>query len=109
MDIYSTRPIKELDNDEFNEKIKNKAIKLSHHALDHLSSGQRKVFKEEELMDLILKQQPRKIYLQANSRYSLYYRKDNGYRKLVLEINGSKAVIVTFMDTDELPKIRFEN
>lgn len=29
-----------------------------------------------------------------------------GYRKLIVSIEDSKAVIISFMDVDELPKIR---
>ena len=36
----------------FNYKTK---IKVSSHALDHLSDGQRKIFKEEELINILTK------------------------------------------------------
>lgn len=68
-------------------------------------SAQRKVFKEDELIQKAQRETPRKAYLQANGRYSAYYRKDNGYRKLIFDIEDKKAVIVTFMDVDELPKV----
>jgi len=52
------------------------------------------------------RENPRKIYLQENGRYALYYRKADGYRKIIIELENKKAVIVSFMDPPEIPKIK---
>ena len=75
MRLYTTRPVRELTDDELQETIRNKPVVLSPHALDHLSTAQRKVFKEQELKDMLAKENPRKTYLQANGRYCAYFRK----------------------------------
>jgi len=46
MNIYSTKPAEEVDIKIFKEVLINREIFVSTHALDHLSKGQRKVFKE---------------------------------------------------------------
>ena len=105
MDLYSTKPIEEIDTKRFKNALTNKNITVPLHALDHLSRGQRKIFKEEELINILSRETPRKIYLQNNGRYAAYYRKSDGFRKLVLDINDKDVIIVTFIDVLELPKI----
>lgn len=55
---------------------------------------------------MLTKENPRKAYLQENGRYSVYYRRRDGYRKVIVEITNDKTVVVSFMDTPEIPKIR---
>jgi mRNA-degrading endonuclease RelE of RelBE toxin-antitoxin system len=109
MDTFTTRPIEEIGKLDFKNILANKEIKVSPHATDHLSDNQRKVFKEEELIYMLEKEDPRKIYLQANGRYAAYYRKSDGYRKLILEVQETRITIVTFMDPLELPKYNLQN
>lgn len=109
MDIYTTKPIEEIHESDYKDLLRNRSKSISPHALDHLSQKQRKAFKEEELFHMLEKEVPRKIYLQSNGRYAAYYRKSDGYRKLILEAEESKITIVTFMDTLELPKVRLKN
>lgn len=103
MGIYTIRPVRELDELELKELLRNKSIIISTHAFDHLSIGQRKLFKETELINTIQKESPRRIFLQENQRYALYYRKSKGYLKIILEIEKN-IVIVSFMNTLEIPK-----
>jgi|SRR3990167_4898006 len=109
MDIYTTKPVEEVDKSRFKELLSGKEIIISNHALDHLSEHQRKIFKDQELINILINETPRKIYLQQNGRYATYHRKPDGYRKLIFEVQNNKIIIVSFMDTIELPKIRFEN
>ena len=106
MDLYTTKPIEEIDNLTYQQMVSNATIAISPHAFDHLSERQRKIFKEEELVIMLEKETPRKIYLQANGRYAAYYRKSDGYRKLILEIKKNEIIIVTFVDVMEIPRIR---
>lgn len=103
---YTTKPIEEIEKLRYKQLISNKKIIVSPHALDHLSEKQRKVFKEEELFLMLEKEVPRKTFLQINGRYAVYFRKSDGYRKLILEVEDNKIAIVTFIDTPEIPKVR---
>ena len=105
MDVYSTKPAEEVDIKIFKEVLINKEVFISPHALDHLSRGQRKVFKEQELIDILRRETPRKVYLQKNERYATYYRKSDGFRKLILDIKDKSITIITFIDVLEIPKI----
>ena len=107
-DSYSTRPIKEIDILSFKDLKSNKEIRVSPHAFDMLSERQRKVFKEEELLYMVARETPRKIYLQKNGRYCAFYRKTDGYRKLILEFEENILSIVTFVDSLEIPNFKLE-
>jgi len=105
MAIDTHRPLKEIDLLNFKVHISDKSVVVASHALDHLSNAQRKVFKEEDLIEMLTKETPRKIYLQANGRFSPYYRRSDGYRRLIIDIDKDKVTIVTFTDPDVLPKV----
>lgn len=106
MGILTTKPIKEISAKEFQYLIKGKKVVVSPHALWHLSNRQRKVFNVEDLVSMVEKETPRKVYLQENERYAAYYRKSDGYRKLIIEIRNDKTVVVTFVDISEIPKYK---
>jgi 23S rRNA G2069 N7-methylase RlmK/C1962 C5-methylase RlmI len=104
MGIYSTKTIKEVSKEEFKYLIKGKRVIASPHVIWHLSNRQRKVFNVEELIGMIRRENPRKVYLQENERYAAYYRKSDGYRKLIIEIRDDKVILITFIDISEIPK-----
>ncbi|NQU78896.1 hypothetical protein HQ545_03950 [Candidatus Woesearchaeota archaeon] len=106
MSLYTTKPTKELTQKEFQKFIKNKKIILGNHALDHLSNYQRGLFDPNELINSLLKETPRKLYLQENNRYRIYFRKKEGYRNIIISDEGKKMVIISFMDVPDLPKIK---
>ena len=106
MPVDTTKPLKELSAEEITFLCYNKYIEFSDHALAYIETGERKVFITQDIISLLEKQKPSKAYLQQNGRYGIYYRLREGYRKLVLEIQEQKVIIVTYMDTDEIPKIR---
>ena len=104
MGIYTTKPVQELSVQEFQYLIRGKNIVVSPHAIWHLSARQRKVFNVGELVHMVGKENPRKVYLQENERYSAYYRKSDGYRKLIIEVSEDRTLVITFMDLGEIPK-----
>ncbi len=106
MRIYTTKPVKEISKDEFKHLIKGKEVVVSPHAIWHLSNRQRKVFNVSELIGMIERENPRKVYLQENERYAAYYRKSDGYRKIVIEIRDDKTIVVTFVDMSEIPRYK---
>ena len=100
--------MRELDAAEFKEIVGSKNVILSQHTLNHLSAAQRKVFKQDELIHLIKKGNPRKAYLQQNGNYAAYFRTSDGYRKVIIKIKNGEIAIITFMDVSEIPKIRLD-
>lgn len=106
MGLYTTKPIREVSKEEFQNLIKDKEVVVSPHAIWHLSNHQRKVFNIEELKLMIERESPRKVYLQENKRYATYYRKSDGYRKLIIEIRDDKTIVVTLVDISEIPKYK---
>ena len=79
---------------------------LSPHALDHLSDAQRKLFKEDELKNIIIKENSRGIGLQKNGRYSAFYRRKDGFMRIILEIKHPKLEIITYTVTDYMPNLK---
>ena len=104
MGTYSTKPVKEVSKEEFQYLIKGKEVMISPHAIWHLSNRQRKVFNVDELINIVLRETPRKVYLQENGRYAVYYRKSDGYRKIIIEIRNDKTIVITFVDATEIPR-----
>lgn len=104
MRVNTTMPVKELNKQEFKKLLFNKSIIICSHACDHLSTGQRKLFKEEEIINTIYRESPRKIFLQLNGRYAVYYRKRREYLKIILEKERDMMVIVSFMNAPEIPR-----
>ncbi len=72
--FHTTYPIKELTSAEFKE-LADKTIKISPHALDHLSDMQRRSFEASQLINPLKRETPRRIYLQMNGNYCLYTKK----------------------------------
>ena len=86
-------------------KYKSK-IKVGPHALDHLSDSQRKVFKEENLINTLLRETPRGIGLQRNGRYAAFFRKKFGYLRIIFELKSDRLEIITFINTDYMPNLK---
>lgn len=101
--LNTTQFIRELTAKEWQDVLNGKEVVLGPHALDHLDEPERKVFKSEDLIYMISRTNPRRIFLQANGRYAVYCRTNEGYRKIIVAMN-SVARIVTYMDNVETPK-----
>ncbi len=106
MGIYTTKPIGEISAKEFQYLIHGKKVVVSPHAIWHLSNRQRKVFNIGELISMVEKETPRKVYIQENERYAAYYRKSDSYRKLVIEIRDDRTIVVTFVDLAVIPRYK---
>ena len=110
--MNTTKIVKDVNLEEFKDiisKYKDK-IEINPHALDHLSDAQRKVFKEQELLNTILNENPRGIGLQRNGRYAAFYRRKWGYLRIILELKDPKLEIITFINTETMPNLkRLEN
>lgn len=106
MGIYTIKPIREVSVNDFQYLITGKQVVISPHALWHLSNRQRKVFNVDELTAMIERETPQRVYLQENERYAAYYRKSDGYRKLIIEIRDDKTIVVTFVEMSEIPRYK---
>ena len=110
--MNTTKIIKEVSLEEFKEiilKYKDNIV-INPHALDHLSDAQRKVFKEQRLIDALLRENPRGVGLQRNGRYAAFYRRKWGFLRIILEIKYPKLEITTFINTETMPNLkRLEN
>ena len=106
--MNTTKIIKEIDLNEFNQIISQhkEDIFLNPHALEHLSDAQRKVFKEQELINSLLKENPRGVGLQRNGRHAVFYRRNFGFLKIILEIKEPKLEIITFINTEAMPNLK---
>ena len=106
--MNTTKIIKEVSLEEFNELIleyKDRIV-VNPHALDHLSDAQRKVFKERGLIDILLKENPRGVGLQRNGRYAVFYRRNWGFLRIILEIKEPKLEVITFINTEAIPNLK---
>lgn len=78
-------------------------IKVSVHATDHLSNAQRKIFKDDKLIKPLVEETPAGAGRQNNQRISVFYRRGNGYLRIILAEKIQRLEIVTFTETDTMP------
>ena len=83
-----------------------KKIVASPHALDHLSDAQRKVYKESDLINTLTKESPRGIGLQRNGRYAAFFRRKQGFIRIIFEIKHPKLEIITFTNPENMPNLK---
>ena len=109
--MYTTKIIELMNIDHFRKLVKkHKArIRISPHAFKHLSTVQRKLFGEEELSNILLKEKPKIVGLQRNGRYAIFYRRKWGYIRIILEIKEQNIEIITFINTANIPNLKNEN
>lgn len=103
----STRIAKEISYPEFREIIdryKGK-ITVSKYAQFRLNEAQRKVYKDDALINTLTEEKPTFIGIQQNGRYAAFYSRKEGYLRLIFSINKNDIEIVTFYIMDSLPKI----
>ena len=81
-------------------------IKVSLHAFDHLSDAQRKVFKEGDLINSLTRENPRGIGLQRNGRYAVFFRRKEGFLRIICEVKKDRLEIITFINTEYMPNLK---
>ncbi|MBI5065680.1 hypothetical protein HZA97_05580 [Candidatus Woesearchaeota archaeon] len=82
-------------------------IVVSDHALFRLSEKQRKVFKAQELINILLKKRPILIGLQNNKRYAVFIKNKETVLRIIIEITENKIEINTFYNIkpEQIPRI----
>lgn len=86
--------------DKFKEKIK-----VNPHAYFRLNEMQRKVYKDESLIEMLTEEKPAFIGIQKNQNYATFFSKKQGYLRLIFRVTKENIEIITFYITDKIPKI----
>ncbi len=105
--MNTTKIIKKISSDEFKNQIVrfDGIIQLSPHCFDHFSLAQRKLFTENELRHIVIKQSPEGVGLQRNGKYAVFYKRKEGYLKVICEVKRGKFEIITFLNTSSIPNL----
>ncbi|MBI2146621.1 hypothetical protein HYU22_04735 [Candidatus Woesearchaeota archaeon] len=105
--MAETRIIKEVSYFEYKELIDRfkDRIKVNPHAYFRLSEMQRKVYKDETLIEILTGEKPALIGIQKNQNQVIFFSKKQGYLRLMFKITKENIEIVTFYITDTIPKI----
>jgi hypothetical protein len=106
--MNTTDIIENIEQERFREIITkdNSRITVSPHALDHLSASQRRIFKEEDLIQPVLTEKPEGVGLQRNGRYSAFYKRKWGYLKIIIHVTEQKIEIITFINVEKMPNLK---
>ena len=86
--------------DKFKEKIK-----VNPHAYFRLNEMQRKVYKDESLIEMLTEEKPAFIGIQKNQNYATFFSKKQGSLRLIFRVTKENIEIITFYITDKIPKI----
>ena len=81
-------------------------ITVNPHAADQLSEAQRKVYKSEELIKAITSENSRGVGLQYNGRYAAFYRRTEGFLRIIIEKKWDKLEIITFTNPESMPNLK---
>jgi hypothetical protein len=105
--MSTTKIIEEVSIHELNRILSRYTGKIvvGPHALDILSDAQRKVFKDEDLLKILVREKPKGVGLQKNGRYAVFYRRKEGFMRLILGVKENRLEIITFMNTDTMPNL----
>lgn len=105
--MAETRIVNKIEYMEFKtliENCKNK-IKVNSHAYFRLNQMQRKIYKEEVLIETLSKEKPLLIGIQKNQNHVTFYSRKNGYLRMIFKIKKDKIEIITFYLMARMPKI----
>ncbi len=73
-----------------------KSLEVTAHTFIRLSEKQRKLYKEEELINSIYSTKPIEVSIQKNGIYAVIYPFEGRLLKVLFDISSSKIYIVTF-------------
>ncbi len=87
-------------------KYKDRVL-CSQEALFRLNEGQRKLFKEKELVHIIKNEEPTMVGIQQNLRYAAFFKRKEGYLRIIFALRKNLEII-TFFITRYLPMLKHE-
>jgi len=105
--VAETRIIKKVEYLEFRriiDRFKDK-IKVNSHARFRLNEMQRKVYKDEVLIEILSTERPAFVGVQNNRNYAAFFGKKQGYFRLVFKVTTENIEIITFYITNNIPKV----
>ena len=105
-----TKIKKRVDIEEFINFIKgykSEQIECTNHTFFRLSEKQRKIYTDDELRKILIREKPFLIGIQHNQNYAVFYKYKNKNLKMILNFADRKIKIVTFYFIEEwqIPKI----
>ncbi len=102
-----TRITKEIDYFKFCEIIDkySEQIKINLHAYFRLQESQRKVYKEEALREILSREKPAFIGIQRNGNYAVFFKRKEGYLRIIFKVEKEYVEIITFYLTSNIPNI----
>ena len=105
--MAATRIIKKFnltDYDELILKYKYNII-VNPHAYFRISESQRKVYKDADLISILVAEKPVLFGVQQNGRHTALFSRKEGYFRVAFNINETNIEIVTFYNVDTLPQL----
>ena len=105
--MNTTKIIERISKEHFGTiiaKYKNK-IHVSPHALFPINNTQKDFYNEDMLTRTLLNEKPYDIGLQRNGRYSVFYKRKNGYLQLVVDVQKNRLEVVTFINPYTIPDL----
>ena len=109
--MVATRIVKELSYFEYREiieKYKGK-IRVNPHTYFRLNEAQRKIYKDEYLIYVLTKEQPSLFGLQNNGRHAAFFKRKDGYLRIILSIETDFIEIKTITIQVNLQNIQNGN
>ena len=103
--MSSTKIVSKITYFDFKEIVEFHNIIVNSHAYFRLNQMQRNIYKDETIIRILLKEKPVLIGLQKNNRYAAFFKRKEGYLRIIFEIKENKLEIITFYITEVLPKI----
>ena len=101
----STRIIKRIGKDEFQDMVKNKEFQVRDHVLNHLLLGDRGLLTTKSILITLMKEKPRLIGLQKNGNIAIFYRRSSGHLKIIIKVTNAKIIIKTFINVKTIPSL----
>lgn len=107
LQMATTRIVKRIELIEFKDLIDKyeNFIEVNPHANFRLDDAQRKVYKDEYLVEILTKEHPVLIGIQENGRYAAFFRRKEGYLRIIFAVDPIQIEIGTFYITETIPKI----
>ncbi len=89
------------------DEIQEKQIYLTTHTFSRLEEGERKVFKEQVIKEIIKYQIPKLVGIQKNGLYATFFDYGKKVLRIMIDIQLDKMNIITFytVEPEEVPRI----